>query len=319
VRPAEIEAWARDVLDRVGRHQPIEDARVEVKGTWVDPVRAARRLAAHANAARGANLLWLIGVDEVQGIVGADRVELSDWHAKVHSEFDELSPDMMPLNVPTPTGTVVALFFETDRAPYAVRNPQGGAVQIEVPWRDGNSTRSAHRSELLRLLVPLENLPVLELTTVRLDIGDVKAIMGAEVQAEQSVGWVLDAYIYVVPKTKDRIVIPLHRSRLSVHFEDSSLVLQSGNFSFGMRQEPLITVTQNQAVVDGPGFVDVLAHERGLQAIEIPRGRAEIRIDFALAGSDHRAVVQAELQKEQLAAHRNIDRWILPQSVAASG
>jgi hypothetical protein len=76
--------------------------------------------------------------------------------------------------------------------------------------------------------------------------------------------------------------------------------------------EPLITATHNQAIIDGPGFLDVVASERGLQAIEVPRGRARLRIDLALAGSDHRAIVEAELRKEQLAAHQDIDRWILP-------
>lgn len=315
MRPAEIEAWARDVLDRVARHEPIEDVRVELKGTWIDPVRAARRLAAHANAARGANLLWLIGVDEARGVVAANIVELSAWHAKVHSEFDELSPDMTPVNVPTPGGTVVALLFETDRSPYTVRNPQGGTVQFEVPWRDGNSTRTAHRSELLRLLVPLQSVPTLELTKVRLDIGDQEEVHGGQASG-QAVGWVLDAYVYVVPNTRERIVIPVHRSGLSVRFDNTSFELHSLiSFARGA-DEPLITVTHTQAVVDGPGFLDVVASERGLQAIEIPRGRARLRIDFGLAGSDHRAVVEAELEKESLPPHQNIDRWVLRPSVS---
>src|SRR5207249_28876 len=109
MRPAEIEAWARDVIDRVERHQPVEDVRVELKAAWPDPVKAARRLAAHANASRGANLLWLIGIDEKGGVVGVDFSELSTWRTKVNSEFDELSPDMTPLNVPVAGGTVVAV------------------------------------------------------------------------------------------------------------------------------------------------------------------------------------------------------------------
>jgi hypothetical protein len=40
--------------------------------------------------------------------------------------------------------------FEVTRRPYVVRNPQAGAaVSLEVPWREGNATRSARRSELL--------------------------------------------------------------------------------------------------------------------------------------------------------------------------
>jgi len=141
VRAGEIEAWARDVMERVDCRQPIEDMRVELKAAWPDPVKAARRLAAHGNAARGDSLLWLIGVNEAHGVTGASFEELSTWHAKLKREFDELSPDMTPLNVSPPRGTVVALLFETSRAPFVVKNPEGGAVQFEVPWRDGNSTQ----------------------------------------------------------------------------------------------------------------------------------------------------------------------------------
>src|SRR5438128_2114127 len=164
-------------MERVDRRQPIEDMRVELKAAWPDPVKAARRLAAHGNAARGDSLLWLIGVDEAHGVTGASFEELSSWHAKLKREFDELSPDMTPLNVSTPRGTVVALLFETSRAPFVVKNPEGGAVQFEVPWRDGNSTHSAHRSELLRLLLPTLTVPALELYDAELSMGDRKSVL----------------------------------------------------------------------------------------------------------------------------------------------
>jgi len=288
-----------------------------LKATWLDPVRAARRLAAHANASRGALLLWLIGVDEIQGIVGVDRGELSNWRTMVNSEFDELPPDMTALNIPTPAGTVVALLFETDRAPYVVKNPQGGTVQFEVPWRDGNATRSAHRSEVLRLLVPLQAVPALELTSVRLDIGDATLLLGTG----EGIAWVLDAMVYVVPKSRERVVFPLHRCGVTTKFEDSNQILEASNLGldvrsepligFGNRAEPLITVQGSQAVVDGPGFLNLVAQTSGLQALETPRGGARLTIDLGLADPDVHAIAESALRKLPLPG-RNLDRWVLP-------
>jgi integrase len=72
---ARIEAWALEIVDRLKAGQPIEDIRVEVKREWVTPERTARRLAGHANAARGDAILWLVGLDErdpSNPVVGVD-------------------------------------------------------------------------------------------------------------------------------------------------------------------------------------------------------------------------------------------------------
>lgn len=147
------------ILDKVQSKAPIEDNRVELKATWPDPEAAARRLAAHANAAGTERILWLIGVDERQAmVVGANYEELSKWLPAVNSYFDQLSlPLLLHINVPYNGPTVVALLFDSERAPFVVKNPSfgksnGGPVQLEVPWREGTSARSAHRSDLLRIL-----------------------------------------------------------------------------------------------------------------------------------------------------------------------
>ena len=62
----EIESWALRVLKDIAEKRRVEDATVELKAEWLEPVKAARRLGGHANAARGANILWLIGVDETK-------------------------------------------------------------------------------------------------------------------------------------------------------------------------------------------------------------------------------------------------------------
>jgi hypothetical protein len=88
----QIEAWALSIIDRVRADQPIEDSRVELKSEWIEAVKAARRIAGHANAARGEPILWLIGVDEEKGVVGAKQEELANWYSAVQNQFDELAP-----------------------------------------------------------------------------------------------------------------------------------------------------------------------------------------------------------------------------------
>ncbi len=111
MKPIEIESWALRVLEKVEKHSPIEDSLVELKTTWIDAAKAARRIAGHANAARGESILWLIGVDEENGIVGANHQELSNWLSTVQSHFDGITESRMPLSVrivkrETNTGTV---------------------------------------------------------------------------------------------------------------------------------------------------------------------------------------------------------------------
>jgi hypothetical protein len=160
----QIEAWALDVIERVDSGASVEDSRVELKAEWPEPQKAARRIAGHANAARGAEILWLIGVDEDRGVVGAEANEFAAWFPQVEAGFDGLAPAHTELHVPTTGQTVVAMLFETERAPFVVKNPAygrtgGGSVELEVPWRDGTRIRSARRSELVRLLSPLAEQP----------------------------------------------------------------------------------------------------------------------------------------------------------------
>jgi hypothetical protein len=84
MKKQEIEFKVLDIIERLEKGQPIEDDMIELKAEWPrDHFRAARRIAAHANAARGEPIMWLIGIDEKKGVVGADFEELSIWFAKV--------------------------------------------------------------------------------------------------------------------------------------------------------------------------------------------------------------------------------------------
>jgi len=165
MKNSQIERWTLEVIERIESRQPIEDSKVELKAKWPDdPAKAARRIAGHANAARGERILWLIGVDENNGVIGADYQEMTDWFTGVSGQFDGLAPRCIDLNVPAKDGkTVVALVFETDRAPFVVKNPHHGRrkddpISLEVPWREGTRVRTASRSDLIRIFSDTETL-----------------------------------------------------------------------------------------------------------------------------------------------------------------
>ena len=154
----EVEIWAREIVEAVLSNQPVEDARVELKSTLLDPRRAADRLAGHANAARGTPILWLIGVDEKnRTITGVDPMELGGWYKSVNSCFDGFAPRLsIDSNIRLASSTIVALYFETHQgAPFVVKGAKGGYPEFIVPWRVGTELRAANRAQLLTILVPI--------------------------------------------------------------------------------------------------------------------------------------------------------------------
>lgn len=111
----EVEVWTREIVEAVLANQRIEDSKIELKSSWPEPGKAAKRLAAHANAARGSAILWLIGVDEKNcKLTNADPVELANWYKSVEALFDGFAPRLLvDANVRIGSDTVVALYFET--------------------------------------------------------------------------------------------------------------------------------------------------------------------------------------------------------------
>ena len=310
MRAHEIENWVLKIIEQVESGQPNEDFRVELKAHWPDAQKAARQIAGHANAAHGEPILWLIGVDEEKGVVGVNNEELANWYAQVRAEFDGLAPKLLrDLNVPVAGITVVALLFDTDRAPYLVKNPaygqpNGGPVQLEVPWREGRSTRSASRSDLLRILSPIQKNPSFELLNAWLKVYPERADYHPDGPIyrddPKNLTWKLQMEFYVTPRTDARVVIPFHRCRASfeipghtprTQFESivmeplSSLVHRGGNVTERI-DSVTIENTRYEVLFNGPGKI-VLRGE-----VEIPKSRidckkAEVRVSLLPVDSEH--------------------------------
>ena len=208
MRNHEIETWVLEIIDRVEQGEPVEDDMVELKSIWVPPnLKIARQLAGHANSSRGESILWIIGVDEKKGVVGVKHEELSNWWNAVRSCFDEAwARDLRPLNIPYNKGkTVTALFFETDRAPYVVHTNED-RISFETPWRDGNSTRSAKRRDLVRILSPIQKKPTIEVLDGEL------VLMKIDVPEGERGGYRLDMTLelYVSTFFDHTVAIPFH-------------------------------------------------------------------------------------------------------------
>ena len=296
MKPIEIEAWAIRITDAIQNKAPHEDSRVECKSEWIDPAKAARRIAAHANAAGGEPILWLIGLDRGRGVVGASDNELSEWWAKVRALFDENAPSLKDVLVPIAGKQIVALLFETERAPFVIKNQS----LLEVPWREGTATRSAHRSELIRLLIPVMRLPSIDVKggTVRL----------SEVDGPLRYRWDMDFLGYVIPADNQRIVIPFDHVSVRLRVGGRPISLLSLKFrsltqsrGFGgaggtlSDKVAMVTLGPSEMIIDGPGSF-IMAYEAGLQS-DPPEivGEPSLSAYFRPAGSSRVAIAHAQL------------------------
>jgi hypothetical protein len=214
VNAATLETWVRSIVEAVTAGRFSEDSLVELKAQWPQPSKMASKLAGHANAARGDSILWLIGLDEKHGVVGAPSERLEDWYPQVQSEFDAgLAPTLeKDLNVQTDEGQLVALVFRTDRVPYLVKNAdaRGGEPAYWVPWREGRRTRAARHSDLIKVLLPVVRGPLLEA------VGASMASLGVPPGAQPRVQ--VNATLFVYKRSAATLVFPTHRASATIDF-----------------------------------------------------------------------------------------------------
>lgn len=294
----QIESWALDIIERVNSGQPIEDVRVELKSEWITPEKAARRIAGHANAARGEPILWLIGVDEKSGVVGIDTIDLADWWPRVEAQFDGITPELDDINISVEDKTIVALYFETDRIPYVVKNPVygekgGGPVSLEVPWRKGTSTRSAKHGDLIQLLSTRSKLPDIEILDGSLTSSRYSNADGEHMNLS------LEFDLYFVPLETGRIVIPIHNC--SVKIEISNW-LKTTKFDILYLETPsqvnpqdifesrsasrTIEATRHELIIYGPGKVYLKANLHFSHKKDAPKNDAKISVRLLTTNSN---------------------------------
>jgi len=320
MRPVQIESWALDIINRVEAGQPNEDARVELKADGIDPQKAARQIAGHANSARGDPVLWLIGVDQDRGVTGVNHKELASWHAEVASKFDRVAPIMVDINVPYKDKTVVALLFETDRAPFVISNPaygvkRGVSIAFEVPWREGTRTRTANRSDLIRLLVPILNLPEVETLDGELTL-----------RKHDKYHWYLKIQLYVTPQIGAPVVIPFHRCEAIIKLPALAAAVDLSNIRLtppytptpgpiGSGWEPdshTVAHTQNELILQGPGVVNLSAEAwADKPPTELEGSTAEMRAKLSPTHANRSVVIAGSMVWDPSDDEKEIARWTL--------
>jgi hypothetical protein len=213
---SEIVELARAAVRRAKGRLQSEGSAVEFKREWPDDDRkAARQIGALANASRGHPAIWVIGVDEEAGqLFDVDRAELANWWPAVSKHFDSIAPEMV-CDVPFDVDgkTLVALGFDTSDAPFVVKCQNSGAVEREVPWREGTKTKSATRAQLLSLLAPQVVLPKLDVLEGTLFRGPDRGVANQHVLAARLV-------IYVA--SSEKLHAPHHRRTVTARFPDSA-------------------------------------------------------------------------------------------------
>jgi hypothetical protein len=208
----ELLARCSPILDAAKEGKPVEDSFVELKSELPQEAKAARGLAGLANAAGGEPVIWLVGIDEKSHkVVGAPKVEFSSWYPRIQRLFDGPAPKLsLNENIPTGEQIVVAMVFETDEAPYVVTMEQD---RRDIPWREGNRTRSAYRQELLRTLIGPSLMPAVDVTT---------AVFRTTREAGGRLCRIdLHAYLYVKPRSDRKLIFPKHDCKAYVEIPGS--------------------------------------------------------------------------------------------------
>jgi hypothetical protein len=300
---ADVEAWARRILDRVHSRSPIEDSKVELKSKWIDSRDAARRLAGQANAVRSDFLIWLVGVDERNGTIpGAPLQEVANWLPAVKRHFDGLAPELVNhVNIDVSGVTVVALVFDVRGTPYVVKTA-GGEVTYEVPWREGTRIYSANRQQLMRLLSRAQQ-PNVEVGAAMLTAN------GTDDETGYRVTCSLRIDLHLTPANDQPLVIRHSDCSGSVTFAATSFALDLASVALVPEaNSPTVQRSGSQVVITGPAAL-LLISQRADVPIPIGIfGAAHVTATLPIWQADSPLIVAADLA-QQLTGQPGAFRW----------
>lgn len=284
---------------------PVEDSKIEFKSEFIEPAKAARRLAAHANASTYDSFIWVFGAREDGKVVGVDKANFASWFAQVARFFNGVPPRPKEVTFSVDDKTLMAVAFDPDAPPYVVSNPLGGSIGFEVPWREATTTRSANRAELLQVLVPQAKLPKIEVLAARV-------LFGRERQDYNNERYSATAqiHLYVAQLSLEPIALPTHRVRIefSIGGNHELIRFDAPHFSgtnarrigpVGSSPQPRasahidgIEATDHEAIIRGFGKLSLSGHVEGRWGPQFFAESCTLKVTCGLAG-DHRAIVLA--------------------------
>ena len=314
----QIEALALEIVDNIKSGAHVEDSLVELKADWPEPQKAARRIAGQANASRGEGIYWIVGVDESKGVCKYTAKELSVWWSEVRSHFDGISPSLIDVVVTTDDGPIQVLFFDVSASPFVVKNSafgqmNAGPVQREVPWREATGIRSATREDLVRLLVPTQKLPSIELLYARVNVdknGPVNLMYepdASSIRKSDHLVWSIELALYVTPPSDSLIVFPIHRTEVLFKVGAKAEYIEAYNTRYsrpsyftaqGSRPDSVsIETTSAEAIIHLPGKLYVRSHYH--ERVQNISARANLHVRFSVkpAGTERSVIQEAKLPR----------------------
>jgi hypothetical protein len=191
-----------------------------------------------------------------------------------------------------------------------VKNPLygkqgGGSIEREVPWREGTSIRSATRSDLLKILSPLQMLPNFEVLN-----GSIK-VSKSTTNENISYYWKLSLSLYVDFIGETNLVIPFHRCKAEIIFVDSGQrfdfkeVRLNPPRTFSVNSVDRVAVTRSltidstreEIILSGPGRVALDADLVNQENPEFCDKMVEASIYLQAVGVERDMFIRAELVK----------------------
>jgi hypothetical protein len=286
INPATIlENQAHLLIESVLAGNRSEDDHWEIKRQWPSPDTCYRSLAAQANAARGEPIKWLIGLDEKnKSFTDVGESELANWYPQLVKHFEDgVAPQLMcSRRVNHDSKHLFAAQFATDEAPYVTRIPDGD--RYEVPWRQGNGTRSAKRRELLQILLPTTSIPIHE---------PILASLGAIPKGDKHI-WTLTAVVYVA--AREPCTIPRHRIRIGVENLDTAETREVRRCDFyraghSQNHESFLLIQHEQLYFSGPAQLIISSTWNSSLSDPFPE-RFDVRIELPVLAAEASMIVK---------------------------
>ncbi len=298
----QLETFVHEMLEIVENGGRVENATTELKRQWPDALKTARRLAGQANAARGEQIIWIVGIDEETGeYAEPSKADLADTWKEVQAKFDATAPELVTdLVVVRDAGTVHALLFDTSRPPYVVVDQD----RSEILWRDGTRIRPAKRHELLRLLTAQASIPEVDLITAEVVVADFQS-------TPPNMNLVVRLCAYITPTSRERLVFPEHRVMCTI---TANRVNDYWSYACGCRitagapdssRHGYVVWTGSELIVDGPGRVTVVGQAM-VPDLGALRGR-ELRVSLFMPEALTDYAIQLNVR---FPWHEGMSKWI---------
>lgn len=291
----ELEKIVRRAAEIADRGETFEDDRVELKGKWPEPPsEMARQLAAHANARGRQEFVWLIGIRQKSGVVGAPAKDGGEWLPPLRACFDQgVIPTLSAHeNLEFDGRNVIALAWDPHDPPYVIKFEEG-RVRREVPWREGEMVRTAGRKDLLRILEPIALAPALEVVP-----GALAWITARLADGGTDLQWSIRCTVRVTPRSSRPVVIPYGGMTCRLLIEGSDEIPLTVYMITNDGETPYRITGRGEVTFAAPASVELMSNPLPAYSPLIVRPQTiKAEILFRASGASHEARLTTDWQE----------------------